>query len=134
MRRILNGDPEAIIPLFSIMYLTGVLGCLVSVKFGGFGILTCAHLLGFGVLAASMTQYKTDKGLWMLALFLFVFYLGLMAMWMCGTFVDFRRGKGLLFNGSIAVDAFLGLSLGRLMVRFLWKTAKLNYLISIKSE
>jgi len=121
-------------PLVPIMYLMGVLGCMVSVKLGGFGILTCAHLLGFGVLAASMTQYKTDKGLWMLALFLFVFYLGLMAMWMCGTFVDFRRGKGFVFNCSIAVDAFFGLSLGRLMVRFLWKTAKLNYLISIKSE
>lgn len=79
-----------------------------------------------------MTEYKTDKGLWMLALFLFVFYLGSMAMWMCGTFVDFRSGKGFVFNCLIAVDAFFGLSLGRLMVRFLWKTAMQNYLISIK--
>ena len=127
MLLILRGDPEAVTRQLPIMALPAIVACFVTAQFGGFGILTFVHLFGFAVLAASMTEYKTEKGLWMLALLFAVIWTAFILLYMYGQFLDLRRG--VVADWSIAIDAFLTMFLMRLMVRFLSKTAKLNYLI-----
>lgn len=129
MLPILRGDPEAITQRLPIVMLPAIVACLASARFGGFGLFTFVHLFGFGVLAASMSEYKTDKGLWMLALLFAAIWSGIIAMWMYGQFMDLRRGVAL--NAGIAIDVSCALFLMRLMVRFLWKSARLNYTISM---
>lgn len=132
MLQLLRGDPEAITRSLPLVMLPAILGCFVIAQFGGFGILTCVHLFAFSVSAASMSEYKTERGLWMLALLFASLWTCLIAMWMYGQFLDIRRGVA--FNGWIAIDAFFATFLMRLMVRFLWKTACLNYRISINTD
>ncbi|MEQ1831115.1 MAG: hypothetical protein ABL921_34535 [Pirellula sp.] len=132
MLAILQGDPEAITRRLPIMMIPAIIACFVSGNLGGVGILTGAHLFGFAVLAASMTEYKTDKGLWMLALLFATIWTGLIGLWMYGQFLDLLRG--IPFQAGIAIDAFFAMFLMRLMVRFLWKTVKLNYSLSIGSD
>ena len=76
----------------------------VTVQFGGFGLLTFVHLFAFAILAASMTEYKTEIGLWMLALLFAGCWSGLIAMYTFGQIIDLRRGVAL--NGTVAIDAF----------------------------
>jgi hypothetical protein len=129
MLAILQGDPEAITRRLPIMMLPAIIACFVSGYFGGALLLTCVHTFMFAVLAACMTEYKTDKGLWMLALFFAVFWAGFLAMGTYAQFLDWWRGAP--FQVGLAIDVFFAMFLMRLMVRFLWKTAKLNYLLSV---
>ncbi len=66
--------------------------------------LTFVHLFAFAILAASMTEYKTEIGLWMLALLFAGCWSGLIAMYTFGQIIDLRRGVAL--NGTVAIDAF----------------------------
>ena len=132
MLLILLGDPEATTRRLPILMLPAVIACVITAQFGSFGILTFVHLFGFAVLAAAMREYKTDKGLWMLALLFATICSGLIAMGIFGLIMDFRRG--VVFNGAIAIDAFFAMFLMWLMVRFLWKTAKLNYAFSVQAD
>ena len=129
MLAILHGDPEAITRRLPIMMLPAIVACFVSGNLGGVGMLTCVHTFGFAVLAASLTEYKTEKGVWMFALLFAAIWSGLIAMWLYGQFLDLRRGVP--FQVGIAIDGFFAMFLMRLMVRFLWKTAKVNYSLSI---
>jgi hypothetical protein len=128
MQPILLGDPEAITQKLPIVALPAIIACVVTAQFGGFGILTFVHLFAFAILAASMTDYKTEKGLWMLALLFAAIWSGFIAMYSYGSIMDWRLGVA--FNGAVAIDAFFTMFILRLMVRFLWKTARLNYLYS----
>jgi hypothetical protein len=65
----------------------------------------------------------------MLALLFAAVWTGLIAMWMYGQLLDLRRGVP--FQAGVAIDGFFAMFLMRLMVRFLWKAAKINYLLSI---
>lgn len=129
MLAILRGDPEAITRRLPIMMLPAIIACFVSGYFGGALLLTCVHAFAFAVLAASMTEYKTEKGLWMLALFFAVFWAGLLAIGTYFQFLDLWRGAP--FEVGLAIDVFFTMLLMRLMVRFLWKTAKWNYSLSV---
>ena len=51
-----------------------------------------------------MTEYKTEIGLWMLALLFAGCWSGLIAMYTFGQIIDLRRGVAL--NGTVAIDAF----------------------------
>ncbi|MEQ1826005.1 MAG: hypothetical protein ABL921_08655 [Pirellula sp.] len=81
MQSILQGDPEAITRRLPLVALPAIIACIVTAQFGGFGILTFVHLFAFAILAASMTEYKTEKGLWMLALLFAGIWSGLIAMY-----------------------------------------------------
>lgn len=129
MLAILQGDPEAITRRLPIVALPAIIACFVSGNFGGALLLTCVHTFIFAVSAACMTEYKTDKGLWMLALFFAVFWGGFLVM---GTYFQFLDGwRGAPLEVGVAIDGFLAMLLMGLMVRFLWRTAKLNYSLSV---
>ncbi len=132
MLLILRGDPEAITRRLPLMMLPAILVCFASAQFGGVGILTFAHLFGFAVLAAAMTEYRTEKGLWMLALLFAVIWSAFIVLYMYGQLTDLRRGVAV--NGLLAIDVFFTMFLMRLAVRFLWKTARVNYLISMSQD
>jgi hypothetical protein len=129
MLAILQGDPEAVTRRLPILGLPAIIACFVSGYFGGALLLTCVHAFGFAVLAGSMTEYKTDKGLWMLALLFAAIWGGLLSMWTYFEFLDLWRGAAL--EVGLAIDVFFTMFLMRLMVRFLWKTAKVNYSLSV---
>ncbi len=109
--------------------LPAIIACFVSGNFGGALLLTCVHTFIFAVLAASMSEYKTDKGLWMLAALFAAIWTGLLALWTYGLFLDLQRG--VQFQVVVAIDGFFAMFVMGLMVRFLWKTARLNYLLSV---
>ena len=103
MQAILLGDPEVVTQRLPIMALPAIFACVVSAQFDCFGLLTFVHLFGFAILAASMAEFKTDKGLWMLALLFAAIWAGLIVMYTYGQFMDLRRGVA--FNGAIAIEA-----------------------------
>lgn len=129
MIKFLSCDPEAILRWFPLLMLLAIASLVLSFQFGGLGILSSVHLFIFAVSAASMQEYKTEKGLWMLALTFAVLWAGMMSLCIYGQFMDLIRG--VRFNPLIAVDAATMMFIMRMTIRFLWKCAKINYTFRI---
>ena len=123
--KIIAGLPEAIIPNCLLMMIAGILGCIVTAQFGGFGILTFVQVATLGVSAASLSEYRTDRGLWMFALLMLVIWGGLYALGLTMQTLDMLRG--VQSPVAILIDASLATFCTTIHLRFLWRVARYNF-------
>lgn len=101
-------------------------GFLVGILTGP--TLTSFILVTFGAMGGSFYNWRSERGLWMLAaLFLTAFGIGY-------AFVMYDQIAGLVFGraglaGWAAVDCAVGTLIWGVMVRFLWSVLRLNFWI-----
>lgn len=125
---IVRGDPEAI---QSILWLLTI-GMAMLALAGLFdlpGILTGFFAAGFGVCAASLNDWRKERGLWMLAATYFAVYLFVYACIVIGQIRDAQWG---VQPNSLALvlDFSIGTFLLTANLRFLSKVAKQNYALT----
>lgn len=123
--KIIAGIPEAIIPHSLEFMITGVLGCCIASQFGGFGVLTFVQVATLGFSAASLEEYQTDRGLWMLAILMLVIWGGLYALGLVMQIFDMHRGVQSPI--SVLIDTSLATFCTTIHLRFLWRIAHYNF-------
>ncbi len=123
--KIIAGLPESIIPNCLSLMITGILGACITAQFGGFGILTFVQVATLGVSAASLSEYQTERGLWMLALLMLVSWGGLHALGL--TMQTLELLKGVQYPAAVVIDASLATFCTTIHLRFLWRVAVYNF-------
>lgn len=96
----------------------------IACWFGPFA-LSGFMLFGLGVFAANFTNWKTERGLWMLALLYFFIYATLYVFFTIDQAKDLIAGKAQLLTLS-TVDLAIGSSVLGYTVRFLWAVFRYN--------
>jgi hypothetical protein len=81
----------------------------------GVGILSAIHLFTFGVLLACLSDYRTEPGLWMLALLYGLLYLTFAVVWEYHTVVDCLRGAPVTWD--VWIDAGVAIRIQWLIVQ-----------------
>lgn len=94
----------------------------------GFAVSTMM-LVGLGAMAGSFTEWRTERGLWMLGALFLVIFSGFYCVVTYHQIADWIAGRAPL-QGLMAVDWFIGTSTLTYMVRFLWAVTYWNGRIS----
>lgn len=95
----------------------------IACWFAGFA-LSGMMLFGVGAMGGSMGEYRTEKGIWMLAALFLAIFGALYATFLFYGVVDQLAGRAPA--GLLAIDAIFSTSILGFMVRFLWTVALLN--------
>ncbi len=120
---IINGEPESITKSAPLGMLLAFPALFLIARCEMPGILSCVQILALSASAATLVEYRTEHGLWMLAAFLCVFFVAIYGLCLLGEIMDPNRGNSPL---SLVVDAAISMSVLQTHIRFLWKTARLN--------
>ena len=126
--RLLNGNPEAVTARLPLLIVPAFAACLLSANFDLPGLLSFAQLFALSVSAASFTNYRTERGLWMLAALFFSIWTSIFFMWIFGQSRDLMRGVAP--PASLIIDGAVALFVIRIHLKFLWTTAKFNFALS----
>jgi hypothetical protein len=100
-------------------------GIVVVTYFGGIGVVTATHLVGLGCSGAILGRWRTEHGLWMLAILLLLVFGGVYFVSAAGQLADCLRGAPQL-DLALAVDVAIGSLLFSTNIRFLYRVAKEN--------
>ena len=74
MSPLLRGDPAVVINYAPHLIVGGLVLIGLSLVLDGFGVITGIIAAGLGVAAAGLTAWRTERGLWMLAVVLLLMY------------------------------------------------------------
>jgi hypothetical protein len=108
--------------------LPAFIGCFVCGRFDVPGLLSCFQLAAFAVSAAMLTDFRVERGLWMLAALFFVIWAGISLMWLYGETHDLIRGVAP--PTTLVVDAAIATSIMHSHTKYLWKIAIRNMAVS----
>ena len=88
-------------------------------------------LCGFGVMAATVSEWRTEPGLWMLSGLHFLIQAGIYAMFVYSEIAELAAGRAVM-GGWMALDCSIGTAVLARMVWFLWSVTRLNRLVPTK--
>ena len=100
----------------ALVYILAGFGILAFQRFSGFGVFSAISLIGLGAILASVASYRSDPGLWMLAILFGTAFLGITLIVEWQTALDRFRGAPPL-TWRDAVDFAIGLRCQWLIVR-----------------
>jgi hypothetical protein len=129
MRSFLQGDPAVIVGRAPLLLILGVLAFGLSRTADGHGGITAIFLFGLGVAGASLSSWRSERGLWMLAALYFVINASIYWLMIWGQLRDVIRGVR-PESIALAVDMFMGTALLAIEIRFLARIAKDNFALS----
>lgn len=112
--------------------LTGFAGFLVSSQFDGYGILTFVQIGVLGVSAAALSEYRSECGLWMLALLMLLIWGGLHVLGITMEIRDVLRGVRSAL--PIVVDSTIATIWTTIHIRFLYRVSCYNYQLRSRCE
>jgi hypothetical protein len=123
-----HGDPDSVTSRLALLMLPAFIGCFVCGRFDVPGLLSCFQLAAFAVSAAMLTDFRVERGLWMLAALFFVIWAGISLMWLYGETHDLIRGVAP--PTTLVVDAAIATSIMHSHTKYLWKIAIRNMAVS----
>ena len=129
MRSLMRGDPEFVVRWAWLLLLVAMLLGFLCARLEIAGIFTCAFLGALGAGGGMLVQYRTDRGLWMLAALFLVIYCGLYVLFFVGQLGDVLRNAGQAPVG-VVVDFSVATLLLSANIRFLFRIARFNWSIS----
>ena len=129
MRPFLQGDPEAIVGRAAILMIGGVLAFGLSNIAAGHGFITAFFLFGLGVAGASLSGWRSERGLWMLAALFFLTKAAIYWLFVWGQLRDVINGVR-PESVALAVDMSIGTGLLAIEICFLARVAKDNFALS----
>ena len=128
-----RGEPNAIVPIGPYLLVCGMAAIGLSTFADGSGIITAFFVAGLGAAGAGLSEWRTERGLWMLAALLFLMY-GFVYVCSCfGQLMDALRGAP-ANNTALVLDLSFGTLVLLATLRFLLKIAKENYVISASTQ
>jgi uncharacterized membrane protein YadS len=110
------------------MMVPAFVGCYLCAWFDVPGLLTCFQLTAFAVSAATFTEFRVERGLWMLAALFFTIWAGISLMWLVGETRDSIRGVAP--EGTLVLDAAIATTIMHSHTKFLWKLTLRNLSVS----
>ena len=91
MISLMGGDPEKVVRWAAVLLLGAMLLGFLCAKLEIPGIVTCMFLAALGAGGGMLMQYRTDRGLWMLAALFLVIYCGIYVLFFVGQLGDVLR-------------------------------------------
>lgn len=129
MWQILRGDAEAVVHWAPFLTIGGFGIAGLSIAFDDHGIITGFFLAALGVSAAGLSEWRSERGLWMLATVYLPIYGCVYSLIILSNIIDALRGVPA--NGpALVVDSSLGTLLLVALLRFVLKVARENYYVS----
>jgi hypothetical protein len=128
MLSFLSGEPDAVIRWALVLFVGGMALAFISAKLETPGVLSAFQAAALGAIGASLVQWRTDRGLWMLAGFLLVFWSALYCLCLYGEVRDIVAGAQI--EVGLAIDVTIAMSLYSIMLRFLWRVTRYNWRLS----
>lgn len=98
------------------LYMFAGFALIASEWLFGIGALSAVYLIGLGAILASVTDYRSERGLWMLAILYGVLFLGVALAFEIFSLHDAIRGAQQA-NWKVAVDIAIALRCQWLIVR-----------------
>jgi hypothetical protein len=129
IKSILRGDPEAIVAYGPHIFLAAFLIIALSLLVDGTGILAGFFAAGLGGAGILLANWRTERGLWMLAGVYLVVNLFVYGCFSVGQIRDALQGVQ-VESVALLVDFTIGTLLLVTTIRFLVNVARENYQIS----
>jgi hypothetical protein len=120
-----NGRPEVVCHYVLYPFILSIAAFATQACFDT-GVITAFFAMNLFASAASLTHWRTERGLWMLALLFFLIYVFTYACCVLGTIRDAIRGIQ-VDDTPLFIDFTIGFLLLSITLRFLATVAKENY-------
>jgi hypothetical protein len=130
---LLRGDPTAITTYANHLFVGGFVLTGLSLLMGGNGILTGFFLAGIGGAGLFLAEWRSDRGLWMLAGLFLIINLFVYGCFCVGQIRDAIHGvqiEGL----ALLIDVTLATGLLIATIRFLTRVAVENFASSRRAQ
>jgi hypothetical protein len=129
MGSILRGEPESVVRSSGVLIVLGFLVALTAARFDFPGVISGTFLIYLGACGGSLLHWRSERGLWMLAVLFLLISAVIYGLFAYGQLRDFFRGVRQPELG-LAMDFSLGTLLLSATVRFLYKVARSNWNLS----
>lgn len=129
MWSLVRGDPDTITRWARQILLMGMALIAFSIWCDSPGIITGVFAVGLGASGACLVQWRTERGLWMLAGLFFVLYCFIHTCIVFGQFNDAICGAAPVGFG-LGLDAAIGTTILSAQLRFLWAVFKANITVT----
>jgi hypothetical protein len=123
-----HGDPDLVTSRLPVLMLPAFVGCFLCARFEVPGLLSCFQLAAFAVSAAIFSEFRVERGLWMLAALYFVIWTGISLTWLYGGTRDWIFGVAVPV--TLIADAAIATSIIHSHTKYLWKIVICNRSIS----
>src|SRR5260221_14299657 len=123
MLSLLRGEPDVVIRSARALILAGMLLGYACARLEIPGVISAVFAVGLGASGGCLVQWRTDRGLWMLAGLFLLINSGIWTLVTCAHIFDIIRGvpQG---DVGLTVDFGMGSSLLSSTLRFNWRVAK----------
>jgi hypothetical protein len=128
----IQGSPYEIVRFAGLPMLTGFLLAFVSARYHVGGVITGLFLISLGACGGTLTEWRTERGLWMLAGLFLVMNCTIYCLFAYGQMRDWVRGAPAAGLGT-TIDFVLGTTLLTTNIRFLAKVTQQNLELSRQS-
>jgi hypothetical protein len=126
MLSLIGGDPSAVVRYSGLLILSGMLLAFASVQCDTAGAITGTFAIALGAAGGSLARWRTERGLWMLAVLFLTIYCAIYVLVSLGQILDWIRGVRNP-EPSLIIDFSFGTILLSAIIRFLAKVARQNW-------
>jgi hypothetical protein len=92
------------------------------------GLISAFYAVGLSAMGGSMAQWRTERGLWMLAGLFLLVWGAIYGISLYGEFQDFVRGAPM--GVGLLIDVTVATAILSTKLRFLWRVAQYNWRFS----
>jgi hypothetical protein len=129
MMSFFRGEPDAILPHSRSLLFGSFVVILLSGLTNGAGIITAVFALGLGASGAVFSSWRTERGLWMLAIIFFLMNSLTYAFMIVGQWRD-AMNRAPADSIVLWIDLAAGTALLSVTLRFLVRVIKENFALS----
>ncbi|HEV8004207.1 MAG TPA: hypothetical protein VGP63_30360 [Planctomycetaceae bacterium] len=131
MWSLLRGEPDQVIRWAGPLILCGMTVAFLSARLRTPGLLSAFQVIALGAMGGSLVQWRTERGLWMLAGLFFVVWSAIYGLCLYGEIHDIVAGAQVSIG--LTIDAGIAMSFYSTMLRFLWRVTRENWRFSVPS-
>ncbi|TWU06825.1 hypothetical protein CA54_52250 [Symmachiella macrocystis] len=133
MRHLFRGEPEMVIRAAPWLISFGILVALVSTRMVFAPVITALFAISLGASGRTFEQWRTDRGLWMLAGLFFLMNCGFYVLITVGQLSDIL-GAARAFDLVLFIDFTIGTTLLVAQIKFLKYVGRENWKISREKD
>ncbi|MEX2287125.1 MAG: hypothetical protein WD648_08555 [Planctomycetaceae bacterium] len=126
----LRGDPSQVVRFCMPLLIGGLVGGFIVAHVGaGHGVITAIYAGTLGAIGATLKDWRTERGLWMLAVLFLLFFGSVEVCIILNELWDAFRGAQPHGYG-LTVDVSIASLLLSVLIRFLFAVARYNFALS----
>ena len=129
MRSLFSGEPAAVLRYGTPILLAGMALTAVSSLCDTPGLITAVFAVGLGATAGALRNWRSERGLWMLAFLLLVLNCVIYGLMLIGQFGDLIRGVAQPELG-VSIDVAFATLLLSASIRFVVRVGRSNFELS----